>query len=376
MTETETVRVELGERAYDIVIGHGLIEAAGAHLSAVIRRPRTVVIADSTVAGHYLETLTTSLSASGIEGQAIVLPPGEGTKSFVALESLLDTLLEEKITRDTTIVALGGGVIGDLAGFAAAIVLRGIDFVQVPTTLLAQIDSSVGGKTGINARFGKNLVGSFYQPRLVLADTGALDSLPRREFLAGYAELVKYGLIDDPEFFTWLESHAGAILGDAPAAEVDVARRGAIARCCRAKARIVAQDEREEGVRALLNLGHTFGHALEAESGFGDALLHGEAVAIGTVMAFDASVRMGLCPADDLIRVRAHFAAIGLPTAPPALQGKTWNAADLLAHMGRDKKVRDGRKTLILARGIGKSFVCDDASDGDILAALEAVLAG
>jgi 3-dehydroquinate synthase len=375
MSTIETIRVALGERSYDILVGRDLIAAAGARMAGVLRRPRVVVISDETVAGHYLDALSESLAANGIENRAVVLPPGEGTKDFGELQKLLDNLLEARISRDTTIVALGGGVVGDLAGFAAAIVLRGIDFVQVPTTLLAQIDSSVGGKTGINSRFGKNLIGNFHQPRLVLADTTALDSLPRRELLAGYAEMVKYGLIDDVEFFAWLEENGKAVLGDASADEVDAARRHAVAVCCRAKARIVAEDEREAGVRALLNLGHTFGHALEIETGFGDALLHGEAVAIGTLMAFDMSVRMGLCPADDLARVRAHFADVGLPVAPPALQGKTWDAPTLLAHMGRDKKVRDGRPTLILARGIGKSFVHADANDEDIMPVLEAVAA-
>ncbi len=373
MTESIIVRVELGDRGYDIVIGRGLIGDAGARVAPLLRRPRAMVITDRTVAGLYLEPLMASLAASGIDAHSIILAPGEGTKGFAPLERLLDDLLAVGIDRDTTIIALGGGVIGDLAGFAAAIVLRGIACIQVPTTLLAQIDSSVGGKTGINSKFGKNLVGSFHQPRLVLADTAALDSLPRRELLAGYAEMVKYALIDDADFFTWLEANGAAIVGEGD--EAEAARREAIAVCCRAKARIVAADEREAGVRALLNLGHTFGHALEAETGFADALLHGEAVAIGTVMAFALSVRMGLCPAEDLARVAAHFAAIGLAAAPPALQGKPWNPANLLAHMARDKKVRDGRKTLILARGIGRSFVTDEVTDGDILATLEAAVA-
>ena len=373
MSESINVRVELGDRGYDIVIGRGLIADAGARIAPLLRRPRAVVITDRTVAGLYLEPLMASLAAGGIDARAISLAPGEGTKGFVPLASLLDDLLAAGINRDTAIIALGGGVIGDLAGFAAAIVLRGIDFIQVPTTLLAQIDSSVGGKTGINSKYGKNLVGSFHQPRLVLVDTAALASLPRRELLAGYAEMVKYALIDDADFFEWLEANGAAIVGDG--AGTEAARREAIARCCRAKARIVAEDEREAGVCALLNLGHTFGHALEAESGFGEALLHGEAVAIGTVMAFALSVRMGLCPADDLARVEAHFDAIGLAAAPPAIQGKSWCAANLLAHMARDKKVRDGRKTLILARGIGQSFITDEVTDGDILATFEAAVA-
>jgi len=375
MSDRETVRVELGDRGYDIVIGPGLIAEAGSLLSPVMRRPRAMVVTDKTVAPLYLDELEKGLKRAGVEIATFVLPPGEHTKDLAQLGSLLDNMLEAKASRDTTIVALGGGVIGDLAGFAAAVALRGLDFIQIPTTLLAQVDSSVGGKTGINARFGKNLIGAFHQPRLVVADTQALDSLPRRELLAGYAEVVKYGLIDDPGFFEWLEANGKSVLGDGDASTTMAARRHAIATCCRAKARVVADDERETGRRALLNLGHTFGHALEAEIGFGDALLHGEAVAIGTIMAFDFSVRLGMCPATDLARVRDHFDAVGLPVAPPRLQGRTWQAEDLLRHMGRDKKVRDGRPVLVLVRGIGEAFLHDQATDEQILPVLEAAIA-
>jgi 3-dehydroquinate synthase len=258
-------------------------------------------------------------------------------------------------------VALGGGVIGDLTGFAAAILLRGLDFVQVPTTLLAQVDSSVGGKTGIDSPQGKNLIGSFHQPRLVLADTEALSTLPRRELLAGYAEIVKYGLIDDPEFFHWLETHGHKVIDGDPEA-----RLHAIYKSCQAKARIVAADERESGQRALLNLGHTFGHALEAETGFSEALLHGEAVAIGMVMAFELSVRLGLCPAEDAERLRRHLAAVGLPTDPGHIEGRVFSPAALIEHMTRDKKVRDGRMTFVLARGIGQAFLTRDVAASDL----------
>ena len=375
MSDRETVRVELGDRGYDIVIGPGLIERAGSILSEVLRRPRVMVVSDRTVAALYLDKLEHGLAAAGVETTSFVLPPGEHTKDLTHLGALLDDVLGAKASRDTTIVALGGGVIGDLAGFAASVALRGLDFVQIPTTLLAQVDSSVGGKTGINASFGKNLIGAFHQPRLVVVDTQALDSLPRRELLAGYAEVVKYGLIDDPDFFEWLEANGKALLGDGDASATMAARRYAIAACCRAKARVVAEDERETGRRALLNLGHTFGHALEAEVGFGDALLHGEAVAIGTIMAFDLSVRLGLCPAADLARVRAHFNAVGLPDAPPRLQGRTWQAEDLLRHMAHDKKVRDGRPVLVLVHGIGQALLHDQATDDQILPVLEAAIA-
>src|SRR6266702_6524265 len=289
----ERLRVELGERGYDILVGPGLIGRAGAEILPLLRRRQAVIVTDETVARHHLAPLRASLAKHGIAERTVVLPPGEGTKDLAHFGRLVDDILAGGVERRTMLVALGGGVVGDIAGFAAATLLRGIDFVQVPTTLLAQVDSSVGGKTGINTRHGKNLVGAFYQPRLVLADTDVLDTLPKREMLAGYAEVAKYGLIDAPEFFAWCEKNGAAVLsGDA------AKRTYAIEQSCLAKACIVAADERETtDLRALLNLGHTFGHALEAETGFGPDLLHGEAVGAGMAMAFDLSARIGLCPA-------------------------------------------------------------------------------
>ncbi len=354
MTCEETrVAVDLGERSYDIRIQAGLIDRAGSLLRPLMRSPRAFILTDDNVAPLYLDRLTRSATEAGIAAQSLVLPHGEGTKDFAHLEQVIDALLAARVERSTLLIALGGGVIGDLAGFAAAILQRGIDFAQIPTTLLAQVDSSVGGKTGINTARGKNLVGAFHQPRLVLADTQTLDSLPRREVLAGYAEVVKYGVIDDPAFFEWLEGNAEALIkGD------DAARRHAIAQCCRAKARIVAADEREGGQRALLNLGHTFGHALEAETGYGDEMLHGEAVAIGTVMAMRLSVRMGLAPAADADRLERHLVGLGLPVRLPG--NRVWTADRLIHHMAGDKKVKDGRVTFVLARGIGASFLTPD----------------
>jgi 3-dehydroquinate synthase len=351
------VRVELGARGYDIVVGTGVLAEAGPHLKALGIR-RAVVVTDETVAALHLPALARSLARAGIVHDRIVVPPGEASKSFVGFEHLVETMLALGIERSTVVVALGGGVVGDLAGFAAAVALRGLDYVQIPTTLLAQIDSSVGGKTAIDSRHGKNLVGAFHQPRLVLADTAVLDTLPRRELLAGYAEVAKYGLIDDAPFFAWLEQHGAALVAGDPAA-----RRHAIVACCRAKARVVALDERESGPRALLNLGHTFGHALEAELDFRpDLLLHGEAVAIGTAMAFDLSVRLGLAPAADAERVRRHFAMVGLPTdlRGGQLGGRRFSVEGLLERMRHDKKVRDGKMTFVLVRGIGRAFLSQD----------------
>ena len=351
LSQPEKVRVELGERGYDILIGRGLIAAAGTHILPLLTNRHVVIITDANVAKLHLEALQQALLQVGIRVDSIIMPAGEATKSFDEVERVTSLLLDMKVERGTTLIALGGGVVGDLTGFVAAITLRGIDFVQVPTTLLAQVDSSVGGKTGINMPHGKNLVGAFYQPRLVLADTATLDTLSRRELLAGYAEVAKYGLIDEPDFFTWLEANGVDVVdGD------EAARRHAIAVSCRVKARIVGADEREGGARALLNLGHTFGHALEAECGFSGELLHGEAVAIGMIMAFDLSVTLGLCPAQDAARVQRHLASIGLPTAPSSVRGRFWSAERLVEHMGRDKKVKDGRIGFVLARGIGKSF--------------------
>ncbi len=366
----ELVRVDLGQRGYDIRIGDNLIARAGIEMAPLLARKRVIVITDSNVARWHLEPLLQSLRSAAIEAEPLVVELGERGKSFAGLEALCDRLLAMRIERSTSLVALGGGVIGDLVGFAAAILLRGIDFVQVPTTLLAQVDSSIGGKTGINTPHGKNLVGSFHQPRLVLADTGALDTLPRRQLLAGYAEVVKYGLIGDPEFFSWCECHgAGLIGGDA------ALRRRAIAQSCRAKAAIVASDEREGGKRALLNLGHTFGHALEAECGFGDELLHGEAVAIGMAMAFDLSARLGLAPIADTARVHSHLASVGLPTSPTQIDGRSWSSAVLIEHMMRDKKVSDGRIAFVLARGIGRAFTPAFADLAEVAAMIDETLA-
>jgi len=361
----EKLRVELGERGYDILVGPGLIARAGAEILPLMRRRQAVVITDETVARHHLAALRASLAEHGIAHHAIILPPGEGTKDLAHFGQLVDDILGCGIERGTMLVALGGGVVGDIAGFAAATLLRGIDFVQIPTTLLAQVDSSVGGKTALNTSAGKNLLGAFYQPRLVLADTTSLATLPRREVRAGYGEIVKYGLIRDVDFFEWLEAE-GRALCDLEAA----ALTRAVMVSCRMKAAIVAADEREEGDRALLNFGHTFGHALEAETGFGDRLLHGEAVALGMVLAFDFAVRLGLASGQDAHRVRHHLAAAGLPTELSALGlsgGLSGSAADrLLGHMGRDKKVRDGAITLILPRRIGDVFVMRDAPAGEL----------
>ncbi|MBV8776490.1 MAG: 3-dehydroquinate synthase [Alphaproteobacteria bacterium] len=361
----ERLRVELGERAYDIVVGPGLIAEAASHILPVMRRKQAVVVTDEIVARTHLATLEASLDAAEIARDTVTLPPGEGTKDLAHFGRLADDILACGIERGTMLVALGGGVIGDICGFAAATLLRGIDFVQIPTTLLAQVDSSVGGKTAINTAAGKNLLGAFYQPRLVLADTDALATLPRRELLAGYAETVKYGLIADAEFFDWLDA-----AGDQVCALAPMALTRAVLTSCRMKAAIVAGDERETGdSRALLNFGHTFGHALEAESGFGDTLLHGEAVALGMVLAFDYGVRLGVCPGQDALRVRRHIARAGLPTQlrEVALHGR---GDALVAHMAKDKKVRDGRITLILPRRIGETYVMRDATAADLRAFL------
>jgi 3-dehydroquinate synthase len=353
----DRLRVELDDRAYDILIGVGLIADAGAHVLPLMRRRQAIVITDEIVAERHLAPLLASLDAAGIAHRTVSLPPGEGTKDLAHFGRLVDDILACNIERGTMLVALGGGVVGDIAGFAAATLLRGIDFVQIPTTLLAQVDSSVGGKTAINTAAGKNLLGAFYQPRLVLADTGALATLPPRELRAGYAEVVKYGLIADAEFFDWLDAEGGAVCGLEP-----VALNRAVLTSCRMKAEIVAGDERETGdSRALLNFGHTFGHALEAETGFGDALLHGEAVALGMVLAFDFAVWLGIASGQDATRVRRHIDRIGLPTTLGAI-GLANRAGRLLDHMGKDKKVRDGHITLILPRRIGDAYVMREAS--------------
>lgn len=365
----ETLHVPMGDRSYDIHVGDGAIGHAGEILKDVLRAPRAVIVTDENVAPDWLGPLEKSLDAAGIRHRAVILPPGEHTKSMQHLEELLDDLLANNIDRKTTLIALGGGVVGDLTGFAAAVVMRGVDFVQMPTTLLAQVDSSVGGKTGIDTRYGKNLIGAFHQPRAVIADTLTLNTLPMRERLCGYAEVVKYGVINDRDFFDWLQVNGRKILdGDAGA------RREAILRSCANKAEIVAADEREAGLRALLNLGHTFAHALEAQVGFEDKLKHGEAVAIGMVMALDLSVRLAMVSEADRDLLKAHLDDVGLPTDIRGLAGDNWTADVLLEHMGRDKKTQDGKLTFILARGIGNSFVANDVDPGTVAAVLESYI--
>jgi 3-dehydroquinate synthase len=352
VSQDQRLPVELGARGYDVVVGCGLLARAGIELARILRRPDAIIVTDVNLAGTpHLGVLERSLEAAGIAWRCIVLPPGEASKGMAQLAELLDRLLDLGVDRATAIVAFGGGVIGDLAGFAAAVLLRGLDYVQVPTTLLAQVDSAIGGKTGINSRHGKNLIGAFHQPRLVLADTALLSTLPPRELRAGYAEVVKYGLIDRPAFFAWLEAHGRQVLAGDPGAQ-----RHAVLESCRAKAAVVAADEREGGVRALLNLGHTFAHALEAACGYGDELRHGEAVALGMVLAFDLSVRLGLCPAPDAERVRTHFAAVGLPTTLGVVRAGGFAAETLLGAIGHDKKAEAGRQRFVLARGIGQAF--------------------
>lgn len=362
----EKLRVELGERSYDIVVGTNLVSDAATYIRPVLQSPRVVVITDTNVAPHHLGPLLASLKNSNIDATSLTIPAGEESKSFSMLEELIEGLLELKVERNTTLIALGGGVIGDLVGFSAAITLRGIPFIQIPTTLLSQVDSSVGGKTGINSRFGKNLVGSFYQPRLVLADISTLDTLPQREIISGYAEVVKYGLIGDAGFFDWLVVNGPALINGNVEARIK-----AVLTSCKAKADIVAKDERESGIRALLNLGHTFGHALEAETGYCDKLLHGEAVSIGSIMAFDLSQRTGHSQMADLEKVRAHFLSVGLPVDLTKIAQPSWTAARLLEHMSRDKKVKDGKITFVIARAIGDGFVTSDISSETVSGMLE-----
>ncbi len=374
MSAPRTIKVELAGRSYDIVIGPALIDRIGELAKKLLARPKVIIVSDDTVAPLYGARVFNSFKNAGIEASIVVVPSGESSKEFGTFEQLMNALLDRRPDRKTTLVALGGGVVGDLTGFAASVLLRGVDFIQVPTTLLAQVDSSVGGKTGINTRHGKNLIGAFYQPRLVVADTDVLDSLPRRELLAGYAEVAKYGLIDDPGFFDWCEANGTAVLsGDA------AKRTYAIEQSCLAKARIVAADERETtDLRALLNLGHTFGHALEAETGFGPDLLHGEAVGAGMAMAFDLSAQLGLCPAADAARVRTHLSAVGLPVRLRSIGGdnrRTWDAGRLIEHMRSDKKAEAGRLTFILARGIGKAFVTRDIDETAVRRLLDTAVA-
>ncbi|MEO9827357.1 MAG: 3-dehydroquinate synthase [Paracoccaceae bacterium] len=352
---TENVRVNLGERSYDVRIGQGLIARAGSEIAPILTRPRVAVITDENVAALHLENLRAGLAADGIEMSALALTPGEATKGWAGLERSVEWLLSEKIERNDIIIAFGGGVIGDLAGFAAAILRRGVRFVQVPTSLLAQVDSSVGGKTAINSPAGKNLIGAFYQPALVLADIDVLGSLAPRDFLAGYGEVVKYGMLGDADFFGWLEKNGPALAAGDP----DM-RAKAVRWSVQMKADIVERDETEQGDRALLNLGHTFCHALEAATGYSDRLLHGEGVAIGCALAFELSSKLGLCAQEDPSRVRAHLAAMGMKTDLADIPGDLPDANALIALMGQDKKVVDGQMRFVLARSIGDAFVTSD----------------
>jgi len=366
----ETVHVPLGARAYDVLVGPGLLEAAGARIAPLLRRPRVAVVTDERVAALHWDALREGLDGHGISAACLTLPPGEATKSWPHLERVTEWLIEEKIERKDVVIALGGGVVGDLAGFAAAILRRGVRFVQLPTSLLAQVDSSVGGKTGINSGLGKNLIGAFHQPSLVLADTAVLDTLNRRDYLAGYGEVVKYGLLGDHEFFQWLECHASsAAAGDM------AARRHLVKRSVEMKAAIVAADETEQGDRALLNLGHTFCHALESATQYdGARLLHGEGVAIGCALAFDLSARLGLCAQEEPGRVRAHLRDMNMKADLSDIQGELPDAQGLLSLMAQDKKVVDGRLRFVLARGIGEAFVASDVPPDAVREVLDAAL--
>src|ERR1700742_5221793 len=366
--DTTIVDVALEDRAYDIVIGRDVLTSLGARVAALRPGVRTAVVTDRTVAKHWLEKAEASLASAGIPASRVIVDEGEGSKSYDGLEKVSEALVAAKIERNDFVIALGGGVVGDLAGFAAAILRRGVDFVQVPTSLLAQVDSSVGGKTGINSPRGKNLLGAFHQPVLVVADTAVLDTLSPRQFRAGYAEVAKYGVLGDAAFFSWLESsHADIFAGGA-------AREHAVATSCRAKAAIVARDERETGERALLNLGHTFGHALEAATGFSDRLFHGEGVAVGMALAAEFSAELGMLSGSDADRAKRHLAAVGLPTRLQEIGGFAQegigDAESLLALMGQDKKVTRGKLTFILLRALGQAVIVGDVDPAKVTAFL------
>src|SRR6516225_4286323 len=368
------VDVALGDRAYDIVIGRGMLASLGERVARLRPGVRTAIVTDRTVAKYWLEPTEASLAAAGIPTSRVIVDEGEGSKTYDGLEKISEALIATKIERNDLVIALGGGVVGDLAGFAAATLRRGVDFVQVPTTLLAQVDSSVGGKTGINSPQGKNLLGAFHQPILVVADTAVLDTLPARQFRAGYAEVAKYGVLGDQAFFTWLEAnHAEVLKGGA-------AREHAIATSCRAKAAIVSRDERETGERALLNLGHTFGHALEAATGFSDRLFHGEGVAIGMVLAAEFSASLGMIPQAEAARVERHLAEVGLPTHLQDIAGFAQeglaDADALMTLMAQDKKVRRGRLTFILLEAVGRAVIARDVEPVTVRDFLKARLAG
>ena len=366
-TQADPIRVgvALGERAYDILIGRGLIASAGAEIARLMPGVRAAIVSDGNVGNIYARPLAEALELAGIRSTTVTVPPGEATKDFDNLQTVVRAILAARLERGDIVIALGGGIVGDLAGFAAAITRRGMRFVQLPTSLLAQVDSSVGGKTGINTPEGKNLVGAFHQPSLVIADTGVLDTLPIREMRAGYAEVAKYGLIDDPGFFAWLEANWRGIFSGGPE------REQAVATSCRAKARVVAADEHETGERALLNLGHTFGHALEAATGYSsERLVHGEGVAVGMVLAHRFSARMNLSSPDDAERVTRHLAAVGLPTELSDIPGSLPDADGLMALIGQDKKVSRGTLTFILTRGVGEAFIAKDVPPAAVRAFL------
>ncbi|UGX99867.1 3-dehydroquinate synthase [Bradyrhizobium quebecense] len=367
-----TVDVALGDRAYDIVIGGDVLASLGERVAALRPGVRTAVVTDRTVARHWLEPAEASLAAAGVPTSRIIVEEGEGSKSYATLTQVSEALIAAKIERNDLVIALGGGVVGDLAGFAAAILRRGVDFVQVPTSLLAQVDSSVGGKTGINSPQGKNLIGAFHQPVLVIADTSVLDTLSPRQFRAGYAEVAKYGILGDEAFFAWLEkNHADIFSGGA-------GREHAIATSCRAKAAIVSRDERETGERALLNLGHTFGHALEAATGFSDRLFHGEGVAVGMVLAAEFSAQLGMISTDDAARIARHLSAVGLPTRLQDIAGFTQeglaDADALLALMAQDKKVKRGKLTFILLEAVGRAVIANNVEPQPVRDFLQAKL--
>jgi 3-dehydroquinate synthase len=367
--EPATVSVALGERSYDIAIGRGLLASLGARIAKLRPRAKAVIVTDENVARAHLAAAEAALAHASVMTHRVIVPPGEASKSYRVFEQVCEAVIASRIERDDLVIALGGGVIGDLAGFVASVVRRGIDYVQVPTSLLADVDSSVGGKTAIDSAHGKNLIGAFYQPILVLADTALLDTLPEREFRAGYAEVVKYGLLGDAPFFAWLESNWREVFAGGPA------REQAIAMCCRAKADIVARDERETGDRALLNLGHTFGHAFEAACGFSDRLLHGEAVSLGMALAFAFSAKQGLLPAAEAARATRHLAEVGLPTRIKDIPGPQPSIDQLMDLIAQDKKVKRGMLTFILVKGIGSAFVEGGVDAGAIRAFLGEKLA-
>lgn len=353
-----TVDVALGDRAYDIVIGRDVLQSLGRRVAALRPGARCAIVTDRNVASHWLKKTEASLADSGIANSQVIVDGGEGSKTYAGLQQVSEALLAAKVERNDLVIALGGGVVGDLAGFSAAILRRGVDYVQVPTSLLAQVDSSVGGKTGINSPQGKNLIGAFHQPALVLADTAVLDTLSPRQFRSGYAEVAKYGLLGDEAFFTWLEANHAEIFAGG------TAREHAVATSCRAKAAIVTRDERETGERALLNLGHTFGHALETATGFSDRLFHGEGVSVGMVLAAELSAQLGMLAEADVARIKRHLAEVGLPTHLQDIAGFAQeglaDADALMALMAQDKKVKRGRLTFILLKGIGSAVIATD----------------